>query len=404
MSSVSGEPLQNKSDAELVDFARGRDKEAFGALARRHEAVVQRFACRLSGDQDIAFELVQEAMLEAYLSLEHLREPAKFRSWLCGIVLNVHRRYTRRQRHPLVSLEAIEESRRGGEMPPRLTAVSPQHDAERNETRLAVLETLKTIAPALQKVVFLFYFDGLSILEIASDAGISEGAVKVRLHRARQQLRDKLKAERPEMVPQTGRKRVISVTISDVVKFKPTETSVAGSPLAPGQYLHVILLKEEAGRRVLPIWVGPYEGESIATGIEKFSTPRPLTYDFVAHLLDAMGAQVQEVRVETLKDDTFYAVVKVRSGRVVREIDARPSDALAVAVRTGSPIFVAEDVMNAAGKVAPEGTEVATAHDGIRNIVNDLGEQVRQNWNRPRYTKEEAARMVDELEKAVFKK
>ena len=403
MSCVSGEALENKTDAELVELARGRDKAAFGVLAQRHERAARRFAARLAGERDWVSEVLQESLLEAYLSLEHLREPSKFASWLCGIVLNVHRRYTRQQRPSSVPLEAIDQSPDLGRMTPWLTPVSPQYDAERNEVRLAVVETLKTLAPSLQKVVFLFYFDGLSVPEIASAIGISEGAVKVRLYRARQQLKDVLKADHPEMVPQRGRKQMISVTIADIVKFKPTETFAPGSPIAPGAFWHVILLKDEPGRRVLPIWVGQFEGESIATGMEKFSTPRPMTYDFMASLLKALGARVEEVRVETLKDDTFYAVVKVRAGRAVREIDARPSDAIAVAVRTGSPIFVAEDVMNKAGLTAPEGTEPAGPHDGIRNIVNELGEQMRQSKSRPAFTQEEVAKMVDEFKAAIFK-
>ncbi len=404
MSSASSESLGKKTDAELVGLARSRDKDAFGVLAQRHEATARRFAVRLAGNRDWASEVLQESLLEAYLSLEHLREPAKFAGWLCGIVLNVNRRYSRQQRSRSVPLEAVDETAGLGGTPPWTISVSPQHDAERSEVRLALVETLKSLAPSLQKVVSLFYFDGLGLPEIASAAGISAGAVKVRLYRARRQLKDILKAEHPEMVPRPGRKQMISVTIADVVKFKPTETFAPRSPLAPGGLWHVILLKDEAGERVLPIWVGPYEGESIATGMEKFSTPRPMAYDFMASLLKALGARVEEVRVETLKDNTFYAIVRVRTGRTVREIDARPSDVMALAVRAGSPIFVAEDVMNAVGLAVPKGTETAAPHTGIRNIVNELGEQIRQSKTRPPFTHEEVARMVDEFKAAVFKK
>jgi RNA polymerase sigma factor (sigma-70 family) len=404
MSSVSGEPLENKSDAELVELARGRDKDAFGVIAQRYEATARRFAARLAGERGWASEALQEALLEAYLSLEHLRDPSKFRAWLCGIVLNVNRRYARQQRHPSVSLEVIEGSRGSGAMPASLAQATPQLDAERSELRLAVAETLKALAPAFRKAIFLFYFDGLSITEIASLTGDSEGAVKVRLYRARQQLKERLKADHPDLVPGVGRKLMISVTIADVVKIKATDASAARSPLAPEQFFqHVIVLKDEAGRRALPIWVGPFEGESIAAGMEKFKTPRPMTYDFVSSLLKAIDARIEEVRVEALKDSTFYAIVKVWADGVVREIDARPSDALAIAVRTGSPIFVAEDVMKTAGLTIPDGAEKAP-HEGIRNIVNDLGEQVQRSKSRPVITQESAAKMIDELMTAVFKK
>jgi RNA polymerase sigma factor (sigma-70 family) len=403
MSCVPGGPLEDKTDAELVELARERDKAAFCVLAQRYESAARRFAARLSGGRDWAPEVLQESLLEAYLSLEHLRDPAKFAAWLNGIVLNVHRRFARQQRPASVPLEAIGESPDLGRMTPWITPESPQHGAERHEMHLAVVEALKTLAPALQKAVFLFYFDGLSIPEIASAIGVSQAAVKVRLHRARHQLKEILKADHPEMVPRRGRKQMISVTIADIRKFKPSEPFAPGSPIAPGAFWHVILLKDESSRKVLPIWVGQFEGESIATGMERFSTARPMTYDFMASLLKALGAHVEEVRVETLKDETFYAVVKVRAGRTIREIDARPSDAIAVAVRMGSPIFVADDVMNKAGLAVPEGKEPAGGNSGIRNIINDLGEQMRQNKSRPAFTQERVAKMVDEFKSAIFK-
>lgn len=135
---------------------------------------------------------------------------------------------------------------------------------------------------------------------------------------------------------------MIPVTIADV--------ALRGTP--PEQQ-YVVLLWDAAGRRVLPIWVGPPEGQAIALGLRNLPTERPVTYPFIANLLGALDAQLEEVRIETLKNYTFYAVVKLRSGDTVREVDARPSDALALAVRTGSPVLVAPAVFDQSGIAVP---------------------------------------------------
>ncbi len=113
---------------------------------------------------------------------------------------------------------------------------------------------------------------------------------------------------------------------------------------------YIILLQDEAHEKMLSIWVGPEEGTAIAMGLRAFPTPRPMTFDFMAHLLDALGTRLEEARIEVLKENVFYGVAKVRIGKEVKEVDARPSDVLALAVRTGSPIFVAEEVMQQASK------------------------------------------------------
>lgn len=119
----------------------------------------------------------------------------------------------------------------------------------------------------------------------------------------------------------------------------------------------VVALQDEAGRRVVLIWVGKNEGLAIAMGITGLSSPRPMTASLMADLLKATGVQLEEVRIEALKDDVFYAVIKVRNGESVQEMDARPSDALALAAHMSNsvPIFIAEDVMERCAVTVPEG-------------------------------------------------
>jgi bifunctional DNase/RNase len=111
----------------------------------------------------------------------------------------------------------------------------------------------------------------------------------------------------------------------------------------------IVVLLDEVGRRLLPIWVGIHEGELIALSVLENLTPRPLTFAFMGKLLEGAGVALESVRVEALKEDTFYAIARVRNGDVVQEIDARPSDAIPLALQMKRPIYVSEAVMEEAG-------------------------------------------------------
>ncbi len=102
--------MKEKSDAELVDLARTGDKHAFGILIERYQGISIRVALRMVANEEIARELVQDALLQAFLSLDHLREGARFRNWLYGIVLNVCRNHIRSQKIEFFSLEALSAS------------------------------------------------------------------------------------------------------------------------------------------------------------------------------------------------------------------------------------------------------------------------------------------------------
>jgi hypothetical protein len=105
------------------------------------------------------------------------------------------------------------------------------------------------------------------------------------------------------------------------------------------------VLKDAAGDAVLPIWVGVYEANAIALEIEKVSTPRPMTHDLMKNLLIGLDTHVHKIVVNELRDDTFYAVIWMeREGKVI-SIDARPSDALALALRLDCPIYVDDEVL-----------------------------------------------------------
>ncbi len=114
-------------------------------------------------------------------------------------------------------------------------------------------------------------------------------------------------------------------------------------------YQRVVILKEKMADRYLPIWIGPAEADAIAVKLQGVSVPRPLTHDLLHSVIDTLGATISSIIVNDLKNDTFYAkiILDVDGGQM--EVDSRPSDALALAVRTGVPIYVEESVLDKAG-------------------------------------------------------
>ena len=116
----------------------------------------------------------------------------------------------------------------------------------------------------------------------------------------------------------------------------------------------IVLLKEADGERYLPIWIGAVEATAIAYAQQGVVPPRPLTHDLIKDLLKAAGQELAQVRITSLQDGVFYAELVFTSGL---EVSARPSDAIAIALRTGSPIFGAEAVLEEAGISIPDEQE-----------------------------------------------
>ncbi len=114
-------------------------------------------------------------------------------------------------------------------------------------------------------------------------------------------------------------------------------------------YQRVVILKEKMSDRYLPIWIGPAEADAIAVKLQGVAVPRPLTHDLLSSVIDVLGAAVNSIIVNDLKNDTFFAKVILEVDGKQLEVDSRPSDALALAVRTGVTIFADESVLDKAG-------------------------------------------------------
>ncbi len=123
------------------------------------------------------------------------------------------------------------------------------------------------------------------------------------------------------------------------------EMTIKGLMVDPITNMPIVILKDEEGQRVLPIWVGIFEANAIALQIENIETPRPMTHDLLRNVIDDLSAGVERIVVSDLKDNTFYALIHVRVGGEIVAIDARPSDAIALALRVRAPILVEETVI-----------------------------------------------------------
>lgn len=140
---------------------------------------------------------------------------------------------------------------------------------------------------------------------------------------------------------------------------------LSSSPSTGGAY--AILLKESNGSRRLPIIIGAFEAQAIALEIEGIKPPRPLTHDLLKQVVDNLGANIIEVVIDELRENTFYAKIILEISALTNEIDARPSDAIALAVRAQAPIFVSESVMEIAAFIPSE--------DGDKEATDETEEE-----------------------------
>ena len=234
---------------------------------------------------------------------------------------------------------------------PLMGRPSPAAQAEEAELATAVRRAVAVLPPGQRAAVALFYLDGLTQAEVAAALDIEVGAVKTRLHKARQSLRRTLWSTWKEDLMVTSVESPpgwVDMRLEDVKRIGLED---------PPRERSVLLLAETAGERLLPIWVGNFEGDAAAILLVGAQTPRPLTFPFTAKLLEAAGGRVQEVRISRLLDEAFYAEVMVSSPSGTRTVDARPSDAIALALAVGAPIRAERTVLEQAGRTRAELSE-----------------------------------------------
>jgi len=361
---VALESPADRSDTELVSSARQGDHGAFAALVERHRPMVVSLVRRLAGSDSFAADAAQEGAIRALIGLDRLRSPERFGAWYAAIALNVARWWLREVATGPLPEEVVDSQQLG-----------PAELAEAAEMAQAVRRAVSELAPGQRDATLAFYWQGLTHAEAALELGVSPEAVKARLHQARKSLN-------PKLVPltRTEEKSPMTTTGTPGPNFVDAEvTEVRRSATTePGRGLHVIVLKEKNGERTLPIYVGAPEGTALAGSLQAVETPRPMTYQFSANLLAAVSARAREVRITRLGEGTFYAEVVVDSATGSAIVDARPSDALNLAVITNARVRIDTDLLD-----DPE----AIRHTGWREFPTtaaDLAAEMRDRQERQR--------------------
>ena len=146
--------------------------------------------------------------------------------------------------------------------------------------------------------------------------------------------------------------------------------SIKGLMLDPVSNSPIVVLKDEDDKFFLPIWVGIFEANAIALQLESVTTPRPMTHDLLRNMISELDARVTRIVINDLRDSTFFAQIRLVTGGKTLELDARPSDAIALALRTAAPIFVEQTVLDAAQTITPDGED---QDDKLKKWFEQLG-------------------------------
>lgn len=152
------------------------------------------------------------------------------------------------------------------------------------------------------------------------------------------------------------------------------EVRIRGLMMDPASNMPIIVLKDISSETVMPIWVGIFEANAIAIEIEKMAAPRPMTHDLTRNLIRHLNAQLERVVITEIKDETFFAVLWLKQGEDSLAIDARPSDAIALALRADCPIYVDERVMQTA-KLNTTGPPEGPTAEQLRGWLEGLNDE-----------------------------
>ena len=152
------------------------------------------------------------------------------------------------------------------------------------------------------------------------------------------------------------------------------EVRIRGLMMDPATNMPIVVLKDVGSDTVMPIWVGIFEANAIAIEIEKVAAPRPMTHDLTRNLIRHLSAQLERVVITEIRDETFFAVLWIRQEGEAVTVDARPSDAIALALRADCPIYVAEEVMQTA-KLNTSGPPEGPTAEQLRGWLEGLNDE-----------------------------
>jgi RNA polymerase sigma-70 factor, ECF subfamily len=332
-----------RDDAELVAAVVAGDREAFGPLLLRWQASVLRLCRRLLGPGHEAEDVAQEAAVQAFIGLPRLQDPARFGAWLHAIAANLARMALRRRR--LVALDALPPDApvvlRLGDAGP-----TPEDAWASREAHEAIMAALRALPPATRDAVIGFYLQGYSYAELADLLGAPKSAVRGRLYHGRRQLRQALRPVADAVLTPARARREEQTVEED--RLIDAEVAFVGRMAFSSD--RMIMLQERDGPRRLPL-----EGVDAATGevVERLLGGQqplaPTTHDLLGRLVEALGGRVAQVAIRRLVGEALYADVTLERDGAGRDLEARPGDAVALALGTGAPVRVSAAVLDAAG-------------------------------------------------------
>jgi len=331
-------------DGDLVRRARAGDANAFALLIERRSGPARALAARLGAHPDDVDDIVQEAFLQAFASLDRLRDPDRFGAWLAGIVRNVSRAAARQD--PLTLL---------ADWPENLHPVSGQGlPSAENLDRAEVLRAAIAGLPGGQRrAVELYYFADLP----AGQIGPSPAAAKASLHKARRRLREQITARRPDLIPAVSR-RITMTTIRIAHLVPHSRTQPDGTTHATRI---LVVLADDPGRRAMSLWLPARHGQMLsrvlgrrASGAgppERQAPPGDPVLEFTSEdlavrLLSAAGAAVTGADIDELGPGVLAAKIAVTGPAGTRQVTMPPAFGLALAIAQKAPVRVADALMD----------------------------------------------------------
>ncbi len=376
-----------ESDIELIESALSGDKKAFTILAEKYYAYCYNKAYKFINDSEVAKDLVQNGLIEAYFCLSNLKNKNSFKYWLGGIINNICKNHLRDNSKKYLSLKQYYEDFRDSE------------NIEEEKVVEIILRAIKSLEPASGRIVFDFYYEGKSIQDICTEHFISPALVKVRLHRARKELKSIL-----EINPELKEYQQYFINKNIMKKVKVIDMILGGE----NKKSCSILLYDQESFRVLPIVITKEEAEAMLIAMKSIDFPRPLTFTLITEIIRTNHLTPEGAYVTDLSNGVFISILKLKNESGIKEYDSRPSDAITIAFMFDCPIFVSEKILNSVGFPVPEKYKSVTPQEkGIeyltKLIENSLFEmETKLTSLRAKKTVHEIQDQVDKLMNYVF--
>lgn len=307
------------TDAELVEACLAGHSEVFGELVERYRDAVYGLCYARLGNFELAKDLTQEAFVSAYRALRQLREPERFAAWLRRIADNACKAERRRRLAP----EQASDS--------KPLAISSDV-ADEVSIRLTVQAALRSLPENQRVAISLFYINGYTCDEIGKFLSLPPSTVKGRLRNGRAKLRDHL----AEAVQGFFLEKALPANFGGRIMQLIRNVELREQDANP------VMLLVDDGDKAMPIWIGEAEARSLYVALGDRQPPRPLTYDLFLRALSAFGICLERVEVVEARENTIFATMLLRKGKKRESLDARPSDAVNMAMRAKVPIMVSD--------------------------------------------------------------